>query len=629
MITALALPDPTSFGAFMLGTLLRVTLLLVVVRLALPLLRRRSASVRHMVVTSALFAVLLLPLSGVLVPASVRLPVLPDWIASSRAVFPAAEASRGTPRADPPTGAPESAVRATPRPPSDVGARAGESGMDGAGWAGTEGQWGPSGTEAPPIGEGAGIDRDAGAAAWSGPAAGSDGTGAWRIEESRMRLVAALWLAGMLTVLFRLGLGFRKVDSLRRGARPALDPRILGAAETAARRVGIPTPDVRLCRSIRVPLSIGPLSAAVLLPSDAPGWPVRRLHSVLLHEFAHLRRRDLLFQLMARAACGIYWFHPLVWHFARRQRQESERACDDLVLGAGTLASGYASELLAMARNATHAPAPAVSLSMADRSDFEGRLLAILEPTQRRAQLRRRTVLAGLAASAACVVVFASVSLGSASIPDDPAAVTAGEATDGAPPAAIDAEAGDGPARALLELLHDSSAEVRGAAVRSLGGRLEEAAVPPLVEALRDRSRSVRKDAVDALGRIEDPAALPALEERLLHDRSQKVRMAAAEAIGETETGEAVRILADALDRLDDRRVRERVVLALGETGRAEAVAVLAPLLDGDAVLGHPALRALAELGSPEALALVIVATRSDDAQLRVRAAQALGSWGR
>src|SRR5437764_9893911 len=79
-------------------------------------------------------------------------------------------------------------------------------------------------------------------------------------------------------------------------------------------------------------------------------------------------------------------------------RVEREHACDDYVLRDGTAPSLYAGELLEMVRSigtpSHDRAAPAfAALAMARRSEFEGRMLAILDPKQDRHTLNRRGTL--------------------------------------------------------------------------------------------------------------------------------------------------------------------------------------------------------------------------------------------
>ncbi len=165
---------------------------------------------------------------------------------------------------------------------------------------------------------------------------------------------------------------------------------------------------VRLGQSdrIRVPLVWGLWRPVILLPAEATQWDAEHRRMVLLHEMGHIVRHDGWTQALAQLACVLYWFHPLVWLAAARMRQEREQACDDRVLAAGVKASDYAGRLLEMAGSLRPLPG---AVAMAQRSGFEGRLLALLDQNRRRGDLTRRAAVLAAAAVLALLVPLAAL----------------------------------------------------------------------------------------------------------------------------------------------------------------------------------------------------------------------------
>lgn len=204
-------------------------------------------------------------------------------------------------------------------------------------------------------------------------------------------VLAAVWAAGAAVVLARLALALRAARRLARHAEVVEDPAWTGLLERLGRAMEIGRPVV-LLRSgeAAMPLTWGALRPAILLPAEADAWPEERRRVVLLHELAHVARRDCLVQTLAAVCCAAYWFHPGAWWAARKMREEREQACDDRVLAAGARASDYAGHLLDVAR-ACRAPLCAAAIAMAAPSQLEGRVRAVLEPRRDRRAVTRRT----------------------------------------------------------------------------------------------------------------------------------------------------------------------------------------------------------------------------------------------
>ena len=137
----------------------------------------------------------------------------------------------------------------------------------------------------------------------------------------------------------------------------------------------------------------------ILLPVAAAAWSGERRQVVLAHELAHIARRDWIWQILSRLVGAVYWFHPLVWLTAARLREESERACDDRVLG-HVKASDYASHLVEIAKGLRRTnPDRLLALSMVRASELERRLIHILSsPCSRRPAGRRAHAVAAIAA---------------------------------------------------------------------------------------------------------------------------------------------------------------------------------------------------------------------------------------
>jgi TonB family protein len=218
-----------------------------------------------------------------------------------------------------------------------------------------------------------------------------------------------LYIAGALLVAGRFGVGIWRTLKMVRDAGEANHATELVERLRLALRIGRPVRALESADAV-VPMTWGILRPVALLPDGAREWPAARLHTSILHELVHVQRHDLLAQSVAQAVCYLYWFHPLAWLAARQLRKERERACDDAVLNRGVAPAEYAGHLMEMvrsmaARRASLADAPA----MAEASDLESRVRALLDAGRNRAPLTRRAAMAVAALACALVLPVATL----------------------------------------------------------------------------------------------------------------------------------------------------------------------------------------------------------------------------
>lgn len=472
------------------------------------------------------------------------------------------------------------------------------------------------------------------------------------------------WAAGASVILGRMLLGLLAVQWMSRRMPEVADAPWLGAGHSLAADLGLSRVRFLHGRAGTMPMAWGIFRASVLVPVDADTWPAHRVRVVLLHELAHVKRRDCLTHLVAQLACAAYWFNPLVWMAARGLRAERERACDDLVLASGTRGSDYADQLLDIARVMQAGRFPAVfagaSLAMAQRSQLEGRLMAILDPSVPRRGLSRARAAAAVATFAIVIVAIASVqpwaeervAINSAVSDATPAVEPAAAAQPAERPveqyprqAARDARADaakqnviQGAVHGQLQGVHGGirggiqggvgdgiasgvAAGVIGGVLSAVGEGVTEAIAETVADAVAGHAD---QDKETAKGRGRDPRTVNALMEAL-KDTDKEVRETAMNALVQMRDPRMFDPLVAALkDSSAD--VREHAAFGLGQLRDARAIQPLAGVLkDTSASVREQAVFALGQLRAVAAIDAIAIALQDASPSVREQAAFALG----
>ena len=221
-------------------------------------------------------------------------------------------------------------------------------------------------------------------------------------------MLLALWLTGSTLVLFRELLGTLGLARWLRHAQPLTSPRWT----TTLARFDHPHLRVLESQHIASPCTWGVLRPVLLLPTAGDTWPESARHAALMHELAHIQRRDAITTLIARLACVMHWYNPLVWFAAKRVRNLQERACDDAVLLTGAMPSDYAQFLLDVAAHMSGTTRPArLSIGMTHGSSLRARIVAILDPQVTRARPQRVRLVATCASLVVVTLLLATASV--------------------------------------------------------------------------------------------------------------------------------------------------------------------------------------------------------------------------
>jgi beta-lactamase regulating signal transducer with metallopeptidase domain len=410
----------------------------------------------------------------------------------------------------------------------------------------------------------------------------------WHSLDEREIAIAlfAVWFAGFFWAAFRLALGASGLAALRRASRPhALAPADLPKLASSRREC-----ELRLSPSQDGPMTWGLLKPVILLPKDSIGWSRERLQAVLLHELAHVRRRDSLSQTLSLIVCALYWPNPLIWIGARAMRRDAEIAADDAVIVSGMKPSAYAGELLQLASEFRGHGLAVSGVSMAGQSSLEARVKSVLAPNQLRTGVRSMDVFKiaclGLAATALLAVARpdivaaqdtqdTTVMPAPAAAPSPPAAPSAPEAVPDVPSIAAVPTAPVPPADATGP--DDDEAAVNAVApslahkhrkhvhiVRVENGKVVEDAMRDIdmsraqIERTREQMRQAEAEIRRIQPEIERAIAAAKIDQRVaeaLRDVDPKVRAEVARALEQARP--AIR------KAIADAHISERVAQAL------------------------------------------------------------------
>jgi len=163
-------------------------------------------------------------------------------------------------------------------------------------------------------------------------------------------LLAMAYGAGVIVMFARMLMSFWRGYLLRTTAEPMVGDLPVLVRRLASQMGLRVAPMVAFCERITVPVVVGILKPTILLPASMiTSLSTDELAAILSHELAHIRRFDLIVNLVQRSVESLLFFHPVVWWVGRCVNTERENCCDDLAVAAGFANTQYVAALLRMA----------------------------------------------------------------------------------------------------------------------------------------------------------------------------------------------------------------------------------------------------------------------------------------
>jgi len=434
-----------------------------------------------------------------------------------------------------------------------------------------------------------------------------------------------IWLVGTLLIFARMLTGVIGVHVVKRRAQPVIDASIVNLSHRIAKNLGLKR-RFKLLKSsrTRVPMTLGFFKPVVLLPEDAETWPSARQKVVLLHELAHIKRSDIVYNVISQVVAALYWFNPLVWYAHHVLYAERERACDDYVIVSGIKSTDYANHLLDIARSLrserwiSFAP-----VTMARRSQLEWRMRAILDPEKCRRALKPVTTIAACLIVASLVLPFAAMQ------PVEKEVKITGESTS-----------------SLIDSLKSENTDVKMEAVFMLGNFIgtssaylkDSSLLDALIPLMKDKDADVRLGALLLIEKFEESAAALEVILDAIHDKNAKIREEACDLLGyrirkmsQTEAAETTtmdpRILNALKDAMNDEEPKVRMT-ALEYFRYLPESDTLGPLIgalkDKDERVRMSAAEYLSSFENPEARDALISAMNDSSAYVQLTIVRAL-----
>ena len=154
------------------------------------------------------------------------------------------------------------------------------------------------------------------------------------VVEPALPYLSFLWLLGLVFFTSRMLVGLNRLHVFSKSGIHVLPKQWEVRLQELKTLSGIQRKVViRLSELVPVPITYQFFRPIILLPvSIFTGLSDEQIEVLILHELAHIKRHDYLFNLLQSMVEVLFFYHPLIWWISKQVRLEREHCCDDRVM---------------------------------------------------------------------------------------------------------------------------------------------------------------------------------------------------------------------------------------------------------------------------------------------------------
>lgn len=143
-----------------------------------------------------------------------------------------------------------------------------------------------------------------------------------------------VWLFGIVVCGLKVLLAYKSSQKLKNSCLTGTPQKWKEIFAGLVRKMGIVLPiELRVSLIANVPCVIGHIKPVVLLPIKLLlGMNQQQIEAIILHELAHIRRRDYLLGIIQTLINALFFFNPFLHWISSQIDKEREHACDDIAV---------------------------------------------------------------------------------------------------------------------------------------------------------------------------------------------------------------------------------------------------------------------------------------------------------